>query len=167
MTTTNATASDLHALAELVTAHPELHSEVTAAVAELHIVLSYSDTQTPTGLAKILLAAGGRMLDEHERVHRSREDDPSFAGVEVLLPAQAITLTIEKMRPGGPIRPTVAPDGPVTFARQNDEATLLRATLGNLVDELEDLFRAPDHNAYSRARAALAHRLHEVKQVAR
>lgn len=161
MTTTNATAADLHALAELVTEHPELRSEVTAAVAELHIVLAASDLQTPTGLAKIVLAAGGRMV-EHP-VHA----DPSFDTAEVSLPANVITLNIHKMHPGGPIRPTVAPDGPVDFARQNDEATQLRATLGNLVDELEGLFQAPDHAAYSRARAALAHRLHDVKQVAR
>jgi hypothetical protein len=160
-TTTNATAADLHALADLVTEHPELRSEVTAAVAELHIVLAASDMQTPNGLAKIVLAAGGRIV-EHP-VHA----DPSFDTEEVALPAGVITLNIHKMHPGGPIRPTVAPDGPVDFGKPTDEATLLRATLHNLADELEALFRAPDHAAYSHARTALAHRLHDVKQVAR
>jgi hypothetical protein len=160
-TTTNATAADLHALADLVTEHPELRSEVTAAVAELHIVLAASDMQTPNGLAKIVLAAGGRIV-EHP-VHA----DPSFDTEEVALPAGVITLNIHKMHPGGPIRPTVAPDGPVDVGKPTDEATLLRATLHNLADELEALFRAPDHAAYSHARTALAHRLHDVKQVAR
>jgi hypothetical protein len=41
------------------------------------------------------------------------------------------------MHPGGPIRPTVAPDGPVDFGKPTDEATLLRATLHNLADELD------------------------------
>ena len=160
-TTINATATDLHALAELVTEHPELRSEVTAAVAELHIVLSASDMQTPNGLAKIVLAAGGRIV-EHP-VHA----DPSFETEEVALPAGVITLNIHKMHPGGPIRPTVAPDGPVDFGKPTDEATLLRATLHNLADELEALFRAADHAEYAQARTTLAHRLHNVKQVAR
>lgn len=152
-------AADLRTLADLAATHPELDSEITAAVAELHIVLSASDMLTPNGLAKIVLAAGGRIVDDP--VHA----DNSFDTAEVSLPAGVITLNVHKMRPGGPmLAPKVAPDGPVDFHDQPTEAAMLRATITNLADELDALFRAPDRAAYSHARTALIHRLQDVRQ---
>lgn len=152
----SATAQDLRALADLVTTHPELDSEITAAVAELHVVLAASALSTPAEVAQVVVDAGGRDADP---LHA----DPSFDSAEVTLPAGVITLTVHKMWPDGAMLPRVAADAPVTFDTP-DELTRMRASVANLLDELRALFVAPDQQSYSRARVALVHRMHELEQ---